>query len=187
MLSLARFLNTQRVLVSLFSEDFRSEIWHWLIILCCGSCGPTQRNAGRSLPSRSKMVQTVQNGPKRSKTVQNGPKWSKTVQNGPKWSKTVQKVQNGPKCKNGPDLSDMVQNGPSFPYAFLILKFQKNTFFWDTLYLLLTTHFCSVYLITVAFNDEDWFSKVIQTVADVGVSALKRVGKSSVTFNSLAA
>ena len=52
MLSLARFLNTQRVLVSLFSEDFRSEIWHRLIFLCCDNCGPTQRNAGRSLPSR---------------------------------------------------------------------------------------------------------------------------------------
>ena len=56
------------------------------------------------------------------------------VQNGPKRSKTVQTVQNGPKCKNGPKLSDMVQNGPNFPYAFPILKFQKDTFFWDTLY-----------------------------------------------------
>ena len=46
----------------------------------------------------------------------------------------VQMVQKSPKCKNGPKLSDMVQNGPNFPYAFPILKFQKDTFFWDTLY-----------------------------------------------------
>ena len=103
-------------------------------------------------PNMSKMVQTVQmvpmvqmvqNGPKRSKTVQNGPngpKRSKMVQNGPngpkrsKRSKMVQNGPNGPKCKNGPKLSDMVQNGPNFPYAFPILKFQKDTFFWDTLY-----------------------------------------------------
>ena len=50
MLSLARFLNTQGV--SLFSEDFWFKIWHWLIIPSCDNCGPTQRNAGRSLPSR---------------------------------------------------------------------------------------------------------------------------------------
>ena len=86
--------------------------------------------------TRSKIVKTVQNGP-------NGTKWSKqskmvqTVQNGPngpKRSRMVQTVQKSPKCKNGPKLSDMVQNGPNFPYAFPILKFQKDTFFWDTLY-----------------------------------------------------
>ena len=82
----------------------------------------------------------VQNGPKWSKMVQNGsncPERSKmvqTVQNGPKRSRMVQMVQKSPKCKNGPKLSDMVQNGPDFPYAFPILKFQKDTFFWDTLY-----------------------------------------------------
>ena len=38
--------------MSLFSEDFWFKIWHWLIIPSCDNCGPTQRNAGRSLPSR---------------------------------------------------------------------------------------------------------------------------------------
>ena len=43
-------------------------------------------------------------------------------------------LQKSSNCKNGPKLSDMVQNGPDFSYAFPILKFQKDTFFWDTLY-----------------------------------------------------
>ena len=85
-------------------------------------------------PKRSRMVQTVQNGPKRSRMIPNGsdvPKWSRTVQNGPngqKWSKTV---QNGPKWFKR---SKMVQFGPDFSCGFPILKFQKDTFFWDTLY-----------------------------------------------------
>ena len=56
----------------------------------------------------------------------------------------VQMVQKSPKYKKGPKLSDMVQNGPNFPYAFLILKFQKDTFFWDTLYV----YYLSVYYLS---------------------------------------
>ena len=57
--------------------------------------------------------------------IQSGP-------NGPKCSKVVQMVHSGPK----------VQSGPKLLYGFVTEKFQKDSFFWDTLYMNTDVVFC---------------------------------------------